>query len=218
MTPIARLDDGRLSCAYLQTKAAHRVHFETEEQRTVLLPVGNARKYESTEPGIYDLISLQDHNVGTDEEDPFGHGALLDETQAAPTGACGHAALEGGLAQSVATVAVDAGNGPGMHHQEAVSVATPSSLAPREVADDVLPGAHTTHVLTRTAHVVWCRVCGRHAVVRLGVGLQRPCVGIAVGAHPARIERLRSRKHPVTGFPLCESTLIDTNSIASTSR
>ena len=64
------------------------------------------------------------------------------------------------------------------------------------------PGAHVSHVLTRTASVVWCRVCGRHAAVRLGVGLKQPCPDIADGAYPKRIERLRARLRPVTAASL----------------
>ena len=63
-------------------------------------------------------------------------------------------------------------------------------------------GAHASHQLCGTAHVIWCKTCGRHAAVRLGVGLLRKCRGTADGAYPTRLERLRAGKHPVSGNPL----------------
>ena len=63
-------------------------------------------------------------------------------------------------------------------------------------------GAHESHKLSRKAHVVWCRLCGRHAVTRLGVGLRNECRGEATGVYPSRLQRLRQRLHPVTAVPL----------------
>ena len=60
-------------------------------------------------------------------------------------------------------------------------------------------GAHRSHVLSKVGHLVWCTRCGRHAAVRLGIGLIRPCKGVATGAYPSRIARLRSRRHPISG-------------------
>ena len=62
--------------------------------------------------------------------------------------------------------------------------------------------AHESHSVTRIGHVIWCRRCGRHAAVRLGVGLLKPCCGLAAGAHLARIARLQVGRHPVSGDPL----------------
>ena len=84
--------------------------------------------------------------------------------------------------------------------QASVSVALPAATA-TEVSGDLL-GAHASHNLTRTVDVIWCRQCGRHVAVRLGVLLQRPCVGVAVGAYPARIERLKNRRHLVFAVSL----------------
>ena len=75
-------------------------------------------------------------------------------------------------------------------------------FGPAPEATTALSGAHETHVLTRTAYVVWCRVCGRHAASRLGIGLQRSCVGRANGVYPARKARLRGWRHPTTVEPL----------------
>ena len=61
---------------------------------------------------------------------------------------------------------------------------------------------HHSHRLRRNANAVWCAVCGRSAISRIGVGLQRPCRGAAEGAYPARIARMKAGRHPVTGVQL----------------
>ena len=60
-------------------------------------------------------------------------------------------------------------------------------------------GAHQSHSLRRTGNIVWCVTCGRHAAIRLGVGLIRPCRGEATGGYPTRIARLKIGRHPVSG-------------------
>ena len=62
-------------------------------------------------------------------------------------------------------------------------------------------GAHPSHALRRTAHIIWCAHCGRHAATRLGVGLMRQRRGVAEGAYPTRIQRLKSGLSPTTGDP-----------------
>ena len=71
-----------------------------------------------------------------------------------------------------------------------------------EVPETQRPGAHASHALRRTAHLVWCTLCGRHAAIRLGVGLQGECKGMADGAYPARLARLRRGCHPISGAPI----------------
>ena len=154
------------------------MHLDTEEQKSRHVSVAFIGMSVSTEPSIGELTGFHDRSCDADEEDPFGHGACMDEPQTL-AGVCGHATLVREFAQTVA-VDVDVGTGPGQY-QDTVSEATLPSAVSRQATDGGLHGAHTSHVLTRTAHVVWCRVCGRHAALRLGVGLQRPCVGIAVG-------------------------------------
>ena len=61
------------------------------------------------------------------------------------------------------------------------------------------PGAHSSHSLRRTGNIVWCAICGRHAAIRLGIGLIKPCRGVAIGGYPSRIARLKVGRHPVTG-------------------
>ena len=108
----------------------------------------------------------------SDEEDPFGHGGQLDEEQPHPWGVCGHAALHGDAVRS------DEQSNEAIGPEGITRHCGTASLLPEESEDrGSLLGAHQSHVLTRTAHVVWCRVCGRHAALRLGIGLQRPFVG-----------------------------------------
>ena len=63
-------------------------------------------------------------------------------------------------------------------------------------------GAHQSHALRWTGHVVWCSKCSRHAAERLGVGLIREYRGTTDGADLARTARLKSGKHPVSGEQL----------------
>ena len=150
-TPIARpTDDGRVCHAFLQAKAAHRTHLVAEEHGEVSVPARSAR-LNSTETGIDDLAELRDHRVESDEDDPFGHGALWDEPQIAPTGVCGLAALDGEFARVVANVVVGIGSEEPL--RVAVSEATPS-LAAMEDEDGVLLGAHVTHVPREPC--MWC--------------------------------------------------------------
>ena len=150
------------------------------------------------EPVRSELADLQG-TWNEDEEDPFGHGALLDEPQT-PMGVGGDAAPDRSSAQTE-TIEEALGTVPECHQRETrETIELPNASA--NSPENALQGAHASHVLTRTAHVVLCRICGRHAAVRLGVGLQRPCAGFATGAYPARIARLREQRHPVTGRPL----------------
>ena len=190
VSPMARpVDDGRISRAFLQSKAAHQ-----------LCDVGGA----TTEALVSHSGALErmaalvgsDQPPGrcrslSDEEDPFGHGGLLDEPQPMPRGMGGNAIPRGEARSDESVddliVPVSVSIEQDIGHLSGPAVEAPAALF----------GAHDTHVLTRTAHVVWCRVCGRHAATRLGIGLQRPCVGRATGAYPARIERLRGGRHPI---------------------
>ena len=89
----------------------------------------------------------------------------------------------------------DAPSGTVQSSSRAPSVGQPSSSTPST-------GAHASHHLRRTGNVIWCRLCGRHAAIRLGIGLIRPCRGAATGCYPSRIARLQSGQHPVTGVKL----------------
>ena len=104
------------------------------------------------------------------------------EALARSVGAGGHAALHQGAMHNVTSE---------------ILLARGSSPCDEPYAS--VKGAHDTHILTRSAQVVWCRVCGRHAAVRIGVGLQRACTGLASGVYTSRINRLRRNCHPITG-------------------
>ncbi len=52
--------------------------------------------------------------------------------------------------------------------------------------------------------IVWCRLCGRYAARRVGVGLAQPCNGLAAGAHATHLHRLRQGRHPLTGVSFAE--------------
>ena len=120
-----------------------------------------------------------------EDEDPFGHGGQLDEPLVPFTGVGGHAAPRSGSLQLNAQGSE--GTEPCISQHEATDGSVATLTAPEGELGEERLGAHESHVLTRSAHVVWCRLCGRHAAVRLGVGLQRRCVGVAVGAYFARI-------------------------------
>ena len=62
--------------------------------------------------------------------------------------------------------------------------------------------AHASHQLRQSAHVVWCRLCGHFASLRIGVGLTRACPGVAKGVYASRLKRLKLMQHPVTAQPL----------------
>ena len=189
------VDDGRISRAFLQSKAARQVCDGRDD--TADGPVARSSALDSPVVLVGSVNQAGACVFLSDDEDPFGHGGLLDEPQPLPRGVGGNATPRGEarLDERVSEV-----TGPEVVSNEPSTV-LPSVPAGQEAAAALL-GAHESHVLTRTAHVVWCRVCGRHAAIRLGIGLQRPCVGQATGAYPARIERLRGRRHPVTAEPL----------------
>ena len=78
-------------------------------------------------------------------------------------------------------------------------VPDPRTVAPNSGEPQRPAGAHQTHVLRRTGNIVWCVTCGRHAAIRLGVGLIKPCRGEATGGYPTRIARLKVGCHPMSG-------------------
>ena len=87
----------------------------------------------------------------------------------------------------------------------------PQALGPSAVRSAVPEGppgrgAHGSHVLRRSADLVWCQHCGRHAASRLGTGLINACRGVATGGYPSRIVRMMSGRHPITWRPLSQST------------
>ena len=177
-------DDGAISLATLSAFGAQRLDFPPTAPNvhvSQLRPArGNTAADGDASPvaavqGVYASLPMFDSRE--EEDDPFGFADLGfdNETSLTPSSTSAH---------STAHTLV----GPA----EALPVAPASRLA----------GAHGSHTICKTGHVIWCRRCGRHAAVRLGVGLLKPCVGKAEGAYPARLVSLRDGRHPISGDPL----------------
>ena len=177
-------DDGAISLATLSAFGAQRVDFPPTAPNVNVSQLtaasGNTAADGDASPvaaaqGVDAILPTFDSREG--KEDPFGFADLGfdNETPLTLPSTSAHCAAH--------TLVVPA---------EALPVAPASRLA----------GAHGSHTICKTGHVIWCRRCGRHAAVRLGVGLLKPCVGKAEGAHPARLVRLRDGRHPISGDPL----------------
>ena len=76
----------------------------------------------------------------------------------------------------------------------------------REMADCATSDCrvHSSHRLRKSALVVGCLSGGRSATSRIGSGPVRPCRGVAEGAYPKRVMRLKSSLRPLSGMPLHE--------------
>ena len=180
-------DNGNVPLAFLHERLAVKIYapqleFEGGVPRPPLPPeveVHASPGLEERPPSI----------ASESEEDPFGH-------------------LQAGLGDSPAVVSSNAGMAagtpcippvvdPGVSEESAAG----DGIALQHVTGDAGP-IHASHSLRTTAGAVWCSHCGRSAITRIGVGLLRPCRGFADGAYPARMERLRAGRHPVSGRPL----------------
>ena len=177
-------DDGAISLATLSAFGAQRVDFPPTAPNvnvSQLTAAGGNTAVDEDAPPVATAPSadatLPLFESLEEEDGPFGFAALgfNNEPAAAPVA-------------TSASLAADALVGP--------AVALTVAPGPRP------SGAHGSHTLRRIGHVIWCRRCGRHAAVRLGVGLLKPCVGKAEGAYPARIVRLKAGRHPVSGDSL----------------
>ena len=176
-------DDGAVSLATLSAFGAQRVDFPPTAPyvnvNQLTAASGDTAADGEAPPGtaVQGHASLPFFDSLEEEDDPFGFADLgFDNvTSSAPLSASAH--------NTGRTL-----SGPA----EALPVAPVSRLA----------GAHGSHSLCRTGHVIWCRRCGRHAAVGLGVGLLKACGGKAEGAYPARVLRLEEGRHPISGAPL----------------
>ena len=177
-------DDGAVSLATLSAYGAQRVDCPPTAPNVNVSQLtaagGNTAADGEASPvvavqGVYASLPMFDSLE--EEDDPFGFADMgFDNVSSlAPSSASAH---------NTGRTLV----GPA----EALPVAPVSRLA----------GAHGSHSLCRTGHVIWCRRCGRHAAVRLGVGLLKACVGKAEGAYLARVLRLEEGPHPISGAPL----------------
>ena len=172
----AAADDGRMSFADLCGKGATKMP-KDDADTYALVQFGGGHT-----PIIADDNRVQDDcfderppSVAGDDpsdEDPFGHiGLGFDTAEGGPLG----------------------NPGVGQSSPEVDAVVPPLAV---RWGNEV---AHLSHRLRRNAQVVWCIDCGRFAVSRLGVGLTRACRGVADGSYAARLRRLSSGLHPMTG-------------------
>ena len=176
--PVAK-DDGALSFGFLRSKVAAKV---PKDDASTYYPqeFGSGHTSSRSTDGdipIDDFLDELPPSVVADDfsdDDPFGHAAY------------GMSGLEHGL--------------PAL--QTASATPVEEDLSEPAERQDGPPGAHTSHKLRRHAQVVWCQVCGRSAVSRLGKGLIGSCRGTAEGAYPARLRRLNDGLHPISGAPL----------------
>ena len=178
-------DDGAISFATLRAKGAVKVtHLRLDELAGDQLVAGGDAVTDATT-----MTPLHSHArpaVATEED--TGGDNEAGRVAVYPEGALGGSATSG-LASGTAV--------EGLEDTPADSLA---ASAPRGSSTSAT--AHPSHELRKTGHIVWCSRCGRHAAVRLGSGLLQPCRGEASGAYPARIRRLKSGCHPVTGAPV----------------
>ncbi len=70
------------------------------------------------------------------------------------------------------------------------------------VSDPVDTEGAQGHSLFITGPIIWCDRCGRYATRRVRQSLKNKCVGLATGAYPTRLARLRAGRHPMTGEPI----------------
>ena len=185
--PVSRLlDDGRVSFAHLRSQAASPFAPTVTAAPSGSLPADVRRELPPS--------------AEEDEEDPFGFiGLGMDGPADAVT-----RSIAGEIVASHQHTASGNEATNVRCHQDRERAGR-NRVRSHEGHDEQIGGAHESHKLSRTAHVVWCRLCGRHAATRLGVGLRNVCRGEATGVYPSRLQRLRQRLHPVTAVPLdCE--------------
>ena len=176
--PVAR-DDGALPFGFLRSKGAEKISKDdTGTFRPEEVDHGHMSSHVATmdmdRPDLFDELPPSVAGDDPSDEDPFGHVAL---------GMYGV-----GLSLPAAPV----------YNEPPATLDVPEACEGQEAPRR----AHATHKLRRHAQVVWCQVCGRSAVSRLGIGLVGPCKGTAEGAYPARLKRLNEGLHPLTGAPL----------------
>ena len=174
-------DDGTITLATSVAKGAHRVSRVVVAAPPALdldvVVSGHAGANEEALPAalLDTRRQLQDYEqMSENEDDPFGH-ALLGFDDNPPFAPCADVPLSSILGLG--------------------ELATLPSLAGHQRS----AGAHASHALGKTGHVVSCKHCGRHAAVRHGVSLIRHFRGTAGGVHPSCIQRLRLGRHPVSG-------------------
>ena len=191
-------DDGAIAYADLAARGANRIDLDDAQPTSGTST--EAGGYAVSPPESYDHLGSSTENqqryalTMSLDEDPFGHNHLgFDDS--------GDAAHVEAASLHVADDCPSVmGNPQGDLAANAVVDTGSDPIA--QLVGQQRQIAHASHSLRRSGHVVWCFRCGRHAAVRLGIGLLQECRGFADGAYPARIRRLIDRRHPVTGVYL----------------
>ena len=165
----AATDDGAVSYSALRSRGAALMMQEPEPFVTDRQGSGYAAR-ESYSSEVIPVLAEEELPPSPFGEDPFDEDPF-----------------------GFANFGMDDGERAGRPHTDDVPVVA-------EAPDPQRPhAAHASHRLRQTLHILWCQACGRSAIQRLGVGLLRPCCGVASGSYPARIRRLTEGRHPVTG-------------------
>ena len=202
-------DDGAIPLAVLHSKLAYRVLRSSD---TEPLPGSDASGHGHITPGRVPYTSLDvppeiealPSPYPLEDEDPFGH--MLEGFDNAPSATAAAPSIHAAPAVTVVEQQKPGTDVPNFSQVEDedpfghIHLGFDSPTA--QVPETQRTGAHASHALRRTAHLVWCTLCGRHAAIRLGVGLQGECKGMADGAYPARLARLRRGCHPISGAPI----------------
>ena len=187
-TDPSALDDGAISLAELHSKCRTRLQATAPEDLSVdvvaggnaATPVDASEQGPTYQPREEDLAFAVAWEAP--EDDPFGYAALGfddDEARATPRAEMG-AGLAGGANNGVEALAIEQRKAHGASFAHGAPFARPAPCSPHCVVQPL-----------RAA-------CSRAA----GSGLIGRCRGEATGAYPARIARLRDKKHPTTGEPI----------------
>ena len=148
-----------------------------------------------------DSAELPPSPAESSDEDPFGHLYCGLDDVSAPV--CGY------TTRSVPfdlTVPAERAIADGSMRQASTEPCNDQSAGPKDELST--RRVHNSHRLKRAAHVVWCSLCGRSAIERIGRGLIAPCRGVAEGAYPKRISRLKSGLRPLSGLPLHNDSFV----------
>ena len=191
-------DDGAISLSFLHAQFAVRAYAMEEVQHVTSESLRQDELQQEVTGGVEEPCDTDRYPpslASESEDDPFGHlqRGMDDLCHYVSDHATGHGSSNAAEEVSSATVVLDTPNTNVGSFP--LDPAAEGSQEPTET-----PGqAHGSHNLRRGANMVWCADCGRSAISRIGIGLQRPCRGMAIGAYPACIERMKAGRHPITG-------------------
>ena len=198
-------DDGCISLATLHAQFARRIYEDVRPAQ--------CRQLEMTRPepvpqeaDVSDMVQEYPPSVASEEEeDVFGHQRLgMDDPFILGSG--NPPSRSESRRQEMDNEPLTFVGPPAMDAEPGQQSSSPPEL--EDVDGEQVGQVHASHRMRRTINVVWCTDCGRSAIQRIGVGLLRPCRGVATGAYPARIARIRAGRHPVTGSPLRQDSVL----------